>query len=93
MAEIAPDRKKRNRQGNKSRFKEILNPFDCHGGERMHPRHNRRNEPLKHAGTSQIETRGHFSSVHADAEQGTPSAAAEGESIEVEEEPNGHGFE
>jgi len=38
-------------------------------------------------------TRSHSLSVHANVEQGTPSAAAEGESIGVEEESNGHEFE
>jgi len=38
-------------------------------------------------------THGHSLSIHADAEQGSPSATAEGESTEAEEEPNGHEFE
>jgi len=35
--------------------------------------------------------RGHSMTIHADAKQGTLSAAPEGELIEVEDEPNGHG--
>ena len=44
-------------------------------------------------GAVQEMTRGHSLRVHADAEQGTPSAATEGELTKVEEEPNGHEFE
>ena len=38
-------------------------------------------------------TGGHSLSVHADTKQGTPSAAAEGESTEAEVELNRHGNE
>ena len=45
---------------------------------------------MKHAGTSQMETHGHFPSVHVDAEQGITSVAVEGESTRAGEEPNRH---
>lgn len=43
---------------------------------------------MKHAGAIQRRISGHSLSTDDDAEQGTPSVATEGESTEVEEEPN-----
>lgn len=91
--DIAPDDKTKLNKGVSCGLEEFEVCFDHHSGGRLIPQRNQRIELKKQAEPS---TGGHVATPYEhddDIEQGTPSAAKVGDSMEVEEELNIHGNE